>query len=434
MNSLQKKILTFIYSYLALPFVFLILFLLYFFLPKKLQMSLTEKFKSNPQPLKGPHILIHAASGEIEYAKPLIEQLLLTFPNHSLLITYSSPSLKKLFQNQERVTLAPLPFDFKFLIKMFLKKYDVKYILITRSDLWINLLLSAQELNIFTHLFSHTVPLGKQSFFSNLFKKMTYSLMSRVDCVDEDDKLEIIKLLPQAQNIFVLGDSRYDQVIKRLETNKKQSFIIKELVKSPTFIGGSLWPEDEAIIIPLLPDLIQAGYFIILVPHEPTYDHLFSLESTLKKQNLCYSFFSHLKNSDGLIDEKYKNTCKIIIVDEVGHLASLYSLGDVAFVGGSFKEKVHSVMEPLAFGLPVFVGPYFQNNREASLFKSIQYKHSLPAVMSISNENDLLQNLIKLKTAYTLELKNFIQNEVKKRSGTTTKLIQIIKNNIKEKN
>ena len=60
---------------------------------------------------------------------------------------------------------------------------------------------------------------------------------------------------------------------------------------------------------------------------------------------------------------------KIIVVDQIGHLFGLYSKCEVAFVGGSFKKKVHSILEPLSFGLPVLIGPYYNNNFEAKQYK-----------------------------------------------------------------
>lgn len=46
-----------------------------------------------------------------------------------------------------------------------------------------------------------------------------------------------------------------------------------------------------------------------------------------------------------------------IVVDNVGQLAYLYRLGRWAYVGGGFTRLLHSVIEPVVYGLPVAFGP-----------------------------------------------------------------------------
>ena len=47
-----------------------------------------------------------------------------------------------------------------------------------------------------------------------------------------------------------------------------------------------------------------------------------------------------------------------VVVERVGVLAGLYTVADVAYVGGGFGTRgLHSVVEPAAAGVPVAVGP-----------------------------------------------------------------------------
>ena len=55
----------------------------------------------------------------------------------------------------------------------------------------------------------------------------------------------------------------------------------------------------------------------------------------------------------------------IFLLDTIGDLASMYGLGSVAFVGGSLVPAGgHNPLEPAQFGVPVVMGPSFQNFRE----------------------------------------------------------------------
>lgn len=71
----------------------------------------------------------------------------------------------------------------------------------------------------------------------------------------------------------------------------------------------------------------------------------------------------------------------VILLDTVGDLASIYRLADVAFVGGSLARKGgHNPLEPARFGIPVVMGPSFENFREMvtemQAMRGIQIVHS----------------------------------------------------------
>ncbi|MBK7891349.1 MAG: hypothetical protein IPJ84_11015 [Bdellovibrionales bacterium] len=119
-----------------------------------------------------------------------------------------------------------------------------------------------------------------------------------------------------------------------------------------------------------------------------------------------------------------------VLVDSVGLLAELYTLGQIGFVGGSFRGSVHSVMEPLAAGCITLVGPDHLNNREAIEFQSINVAaNECSAVLASKNAIDLQ---VKLKLAVetlnsSIGIKDAITEEVRKRGGATASVITWIK-------
>ena len=148
---------------------------------------------------------------------------------------------------------------------------------------------------------------------------------------------------------------------------------------APCFVVGSSWPEDEAIILPALTHPVEQGLKVILAPHEPTPSHLRDLEEKLSGLSIKSHRYSML--------EDHLNA-PVVIVDQVGVLADLYRLGSVAFVGGSFKKSVHSVMEPAASGALSLVGPYHHNSREALALKNHGFARE------IANSQDLNEILM----------------------------------------
>jgi 3-deoxy-D-manno-octulosonic-acid transferase len=94
---------------------------------------------------------------------------------------------------------------------------------------------------------------------------------------------------------------------------------------------------------------------MILVPHEPTLP-------TLDRLELALNFTMRSIRFSDLNDYSNEN---VILVDSIGILTSLYQYADVAYVGGSFRQGIHNVLEPAVYGVPVLYGPKHENSQEA---------------------------------------------------------------------
>ncbi|NBQ54585.1 MAG: hypothetical protein EBU49_13545, partial [Proteobacteria bacterium] len=57
--------------------------------------------------------------------------------------------------------------------------------------------------------------------------------------------------------------------------------------------------------------------------------------------------------------------CDFLLLSQMGILAELYSLADVAWVGGACHHKVHNVLEPASHGTRLACGVKFRNSPEA---------------------------------------------------------------------
>ena len=115
-----------------------------------------------------------------------------------------------------------------------------------------------------------------------------------------------------------------------------------------------------------------------------------------------------------------------MIVDQIGILAELYTWGQAAFVGGSFRKQVHSVMEPLACGIPVAVGPFHQNNREALEFQQVLLtcdQRKMPVVQCVQTPADF-ETFWQQAVALTKADQEQLQKQVEAHQGATQKILQ----------
>ncbi len=260
---------------------------------------------------------------------------------------------------------------------------------------------TAQLNNIPRLLFSKTVNSTK----GGLQNWMSYQLMKQLDdvfCATEEDRSSLYQSLRPFKNIHAAGDTRYDQCLYRLQHGN----FLKPLnnFNKNIFVAGSTWEGDEKILYPVIAKNFKDVSFII-APHEPSPEHIASLEDSLSKWGLRTQLYSKIQSWDPEA---------VLIIDQVGILADLYKWGQFAFVGGSMDRSVHSVMEPLAQGLRVFVGPRHLNNREAITFKN-QSLRGLSPVCEVRNSRDLEgaldESLKSWSPSHQLDLRMAVQSK-----------------------
>ena len=403
-----------IYLFLLFPFFLFILVLLALFNRKiaaGLKMRLYQK-KTDPVQ-KGP-IWIHASSGEFEYAKPVITAIKQQHPNTSVLVTYFSPTYAKNIENFKGVDMSsPLPMDLPGPITQFISTYKPRALLFARTDLWPELLYQCQRKEIPTYVFSAVVNKNSSSL-AKWWREFLYKTLKQIFVVSKEDKEQLSEELQK--KAFAIGDTRFDQVFARLENPKPLPTLFNHSAPKAMVVAGSTWAEDEDVLVKVISQTKDLGLTWVIAAHEPTESHLSDLEKKLKSYEIQSTRLSEAKDLNS-----------VILVDRVGILAELYTQADIAFVGGSFKRTAHSVMEPLAAGCVVFVGPYHTNNGEAVFFKSKLLHGELSPVIVANNEKDFSDKLRSLDQNYLtkkISLKDKIKSEVKTHQGATAKLLQ----------
>ncbi len=354
---------------------------------------------------------IHASSGEIEYAKSLIRELKIQYSHVPLLVTHTSISSENAVKKLEVAAWGVSPLDSSIDVKAFIAKWNPRACLIARTDLWPQTLLELHNAEIPIYLFSATFAQGskKISLLARQLLKTALPLIKKIYFVSSADEKICKTFFPNVRG-EIKGDTRYDQVIYRLQ----EAHNIKLPEAPKILIAGSTWAEDEEIVIPAFEKLKRKNWKFILVPHEVSAHHMVTIRAKLEQTTLKCHFSSQGVNSFSW------DHIDVLLVDQVGILASLYSQAHVAFIGGSFRKQVHSVMEALATKSPVIVGPFHENNREAIEFKKLGFVVEVNNVEQMVNATEALKSQVAT-LAPKLEL------EIQKRLGVTKKLIEDLK-------
>lgn len=310
----------------------------------------------------GKRVWVHSSSmGEFEQAKPIIAALKDRHPDVRIIVTFFSPSG---YDNSRTYRLADIityiPFDTPRNARLFLDLVRPDAAVMVRYDVWPNHIWECSRRGIPVFLANATMRSNSarlswpwRSFHRSLYDHLTSILT--VSALDADN---FRRFGTQHVTIAPAGETRYDQVLQRSEEAKKKHLLPPSVLRRKrVIVAGSTWPEDEEVLIPTVQKLLRydPGILLILVPHEPSEPALEGLENVLGDDVPSIRF-------SGLND--YRDE-QVIIVDSVGILMALYQYADVAYVGGSFKQNVHNVLEPAVYGIPVIYGPRCENSQEA---------------------------------------------------------------------
>ncbi len=136
----------------------------------------------------------------------------------------------------------------------------------------------------------------------------------------------------------------------RLEVLVRDKFVI---------VAGSTLEGEEELLLRSWCDILdcEADCVLIIAPRHP---QRFEEVATLLRASRYQTF----RASDPGPDEGLPSG-SIFLLNTLGDLSSVYQLASIAFIGGSLVSKGgHNPLEATRFGVPVVMGPYYENFRE----------------------------------------------------------------------
>jgi len=297
----------------------------------------------------------HCASlGEFEQGRPVMEAFREAMPDHRIFLTFFSPSgyeIRKNYPGADHVFY--LPADSPEMAAKFVKVLSPDIVFFIKYEYWYNYLAVLKQRGIPTYMVS-AIFRSSQPFFrwyGSWFRKQLNNL-SWFFVQDEDSESLLRKI--DIQQVSVSGDTRFDRV-NAIAGQKKPVEGMDEFCKdSLVMLAGSTWPEDEKILLPFILET-KTKFKFIIAPHEVHKARIDGLMSQVGSGGLRFSQAS----------DKNVREARVLVIDSIGLLASLYRYAFVSFVGGGFGVGIHNILEPAAFGVPVIFGPNYERFREA---------------------------------------------------------------------
>jgi 3-deoxy-D-manno-octulosonic-acid transferase len=298
------------------------------------------------------------------------------------------------------------PMDHPIAIQRAMERIQPSLLLIAETELWPNLLRSCGTKGIPIVLFNGRI--SEKSFRRYLFFKFFFK-----DCLKyvslflmqtEEDRNRIIEIGATMDKTRVVGNLKFDQTFPTFtplesptinggdDINKTSIPHRKGGVKTPSFltgftqealaemstslnlqgeetllIAGSTHPGEEEILLSLLKDLRKIDPHLVLILAPRHLERLEEVERILKRESISWTRKTSLSKDQDRPDGERKELPEVILLDTMGELMNLYSLGTLVFIGGSLVPVGgHNPLEPLFFKKCVLFGPHMFHFLEIS--------------------------------------------------------------------
>lgn len=316
--------------------------------------KMAKYFAGNTQPVAWFHC---ASLGEFEQARPLIEAYRQRFPGHQVLLTLYSPSGYEVCKDYPKADcVAYLPEDTAANARQLCDIVRPRIAFFIKYEFWFHHL---------SELINRHIPvIGVACIFrpDHPYFNKGYLFMRNVlrqynaIFVQNEESYDLLSRY-HFTNAVKSRDTRFDRVYDVCQAHRTLPQIANFKAEKRLLVIGSCWPSDLRVIAPVLntqfPDLR-----LIIAPHDISENQIRHIEKSLNhRQTLRYSAV--------LDDEQEFAQADTLIIDNIGMLTSLYQYADLAYVGGAFKEGLHSILEPAVFGNPVIFGREYRKYHEA---------------------------------------------------------------------
>ena len=361
----------FFYNIIIIPLFFIggPLLFVYFSHKGLIDMHFKERLGLiNNMPRKGhsKRLLIHAVSvGEVKVAVAIIREIKALGGNYSIIVSTTTKTGRQdaLRYMPDDILIVYNPFDMLWCVKKFLRNTSPDLFINLETEIWPNFLFMCKRHGIPAFLLNGRISeksVRKYRHFKPLVKDIL-SIFRLFSMISDLDAQRILSIGADPHKVVVGGNAKYDILLNDAtpELSKRISDIYKIDNSKTVFIAGSTTDGEEEIILEVYKNLRmdEPDMILLIVPRH--------IERSHKIASILRSYgFDYCLRSD--FDAYVPANKQVILVDVIGELFGLYSLGNIIFCGGSLVPRGgHNILEAAVWGKMVLYGPSMENFLDA---------------------------------------------------------------------
>lgn len=321
----------------------------------KYREGLGERLGRVPRRLRAAEqvIWVHAVSvGELLAASRLIGEL----DAHSgcrVMISTTTRTGQRLAREHfgdDRVFYFPL--DFAFAVRAYLRALRPRMVVLLETEFWPRMLMECRRAGVPVAVVNARISdrswpryLRLRFLWRHLLNGLAVVL---AQSATDAERLNALG----AENVRVGGNLKYDiRVAKPAAVTEALRAQVAPGTK--VVVCGSTLDGEEELLVSAMPGDVIA----VIAPRHP--ERFGAVAEMLARRGVRYVRRSQWMEARGPLEAG-----TVFLLDSIGELASVYSLATVAVVcGGLFVPGGHNPLEPAQFGVPVVMGPHYENFR-----------------------------------------------------------------------
>lgn len=315
---------------------------------------LAERFGRYESDAPAKVIWIHTVSvGEARAAAPLVKALKQALPEHALLLTCMTAAgretLKQVYG--EAVHCAWLPYDYPGAVQRFLEHFRPRLGVIMETEMWPNLLAACASRGV--PMLLANARMSERSFRGyTRWSSITGAGIRSFALVGAQSEADADRLRRLgAPHVQVAGNLKFDVRPDAAQAEAGRRWKAR-LARPVVLLASTREGEEEMLLQEMLQSKSSAANpLIVVVPRHP------------QRFDKVAQWAEARRSQQEIPDEK----TRIYLGDTMGEMSFYFAAADVALIGGSFAPLGgQNLIEALAVGTPVVVGPSMFNFAEAT--------------------------------------------------------------------
>lgn len=343
--------------------------------------------------LRARPVWIHAVSvGEVMAAVPLIKRIRQHYPEIPVVLsTVTETGSTTARRNAKDVAqVFYFPFDYPLIVRRFVARIKPRAFVALEAEIWPNLLRELNRQGVPAIIVSGRI--SRDSFKNYHFFRFFFArVLGYVRCFcmqTATDAQRIIRIGADPQRVIITGNVKFDQQVPAI-TPEEKARIYRDLRINDAqniLIAGSTHRGEEETIIDAYTALRQqvSDLVLVLAPRHP--ERFDEVEDLLRQRAVGYV------RKTRMADAPAGTPPQVILLDTIGELSKIYSIGTIVFIGGSLVPiGGHNVLEPAVFSKPVIFGSYMDNFSEIARILSVH-----EAAVQVSDGTSLVREALAL--------------------------------------
>jgi 3-deoxy-D-manno-octulosonic-acid transferase len=284
------------------------------------------------------------------------------------------------------------PLDIGWGVRAYLKALRPRMLVLMESELWPRMLVECSKSKVPVAVVNARISDRSFPRYMRLRRlwRPFFEMITLFLAQDRETADRLIQIGAPAERVKVMGNLKYD--VRAPKQSRVAELIRTAVGERPLVVAGSTVEGKDNAEEPALMEhwasvlrVVPEAVMVVAPRHPERFDAAYAVmkaQGTVRATELLEGTAAPVVRGGN------------ILLDTIGDLAAVYGLADVAFVGGSLVPKGgHNPLEPAQFGVPVVMGPSYENFRDV-----VERMRTANGIVIVDNREGFEQALVELLT------------------------------------